>query len=76
MLCKAELFGDIPSAHAVMAARTPAEAKAVGRRITGFDQEIWDKVKFPLMVRLSVAKFSQAPLLHRRHCLSLLTRRR
>ena len=63
MLCKAKLFGDIPSAHAVMAARTPAEAKAVGRQITGFDQEVWDKVKFPLMVRLAVAKFSQAPLL-------------
>ena len=63
MLCKAKLFGDIQATHAVVATRTPAEAKAVGRQIAGFDQEIWDRVKFPLMVRLLVAKFSQAPLL-------------
>ena len=63
MLCKARLFGDIRATQAVMAARTPAEAKAVGRQIAGFDQEVWDKIKFPLMVRLLVAKFSQAPLL-------------
>ena len=63
MLCKARLFGDIPAAQAVLATRAPAEAKAVGRSIAGFDQEIWDRVKFPLMVRLAVAKFSQAPML-------------
>ena len=52
-----------------MLGRKPSRKCDVSRERTGtrgkqgFDQEVWDKVKFPLMVRLAVAKFSQAPLL-------------
>ena len=46
MAAKAELFGDEPSRRAILAAATPAEAKALGRGVVGFDDAIWSAERF------------------------------
>lgn len=59
MAAKARLFGDEASVPAILAARTPAEAKVLGRKVSGFDEERWAEARFELVVRGNVAKFGQ-----------------
>jgi predicted NAD-dependent protein-ADP-ribosyltransferase YbiA (DUF1768 family) len=42
---KARLFRDDVAQSAVMASSSPAEAKAVGRRVTGFEEDRWALVR-------------------------------
>jgi ribA/ribD-fused uncharacterized protein len=65
MAAKARLFGDEASVPAILAARTPAEAKVLGREVSGFDEERWAAERFELVVRGNVAKFGQDPELRR-----------
>lgn len=60
---KARLFGDQQSAAAITAAASPKEAKALGRRVAGFDAERWAAAGFDVVVRGNVAKFGQDPAL-------------
>ena len=63
MEAKARLFGDAEAAAAILGARTPAEAKRLGRGVRGFDEGTWVRERFDIVVRASVAKFEQnAPL--------------
>ena len=39
--------------------KSPGEAKALGREIINFKEEVWDKVSFDIVVRGNLAKFSQ-----------------
>jgi ribA/ribD-fused uncharacterized protein len=59
MAAKARLFGDEAPVPAILAARTPAEAKVLGRKVTGFDEERWAAERFELVVQGNVAKFGQ-----------------
>lgn len=59
MAQKAELFGDAVVAERIRAARTPGEAKALGRQVRGFDEARWLAERFELVVRGNAAKFSQ-----------------
>ena len=61
MAAKAELFGDEQVRKAILAARTPLEAKKLGRKVRGFDQKRWDEAKFDLVVEGNQLKFSQNP---------------
>ncbi|GHH79429.1 hypothetical protein GCM10018793_32200 [Streptomyces sulfonofaciens] len=63
MAGKAALFGDDASLPAILAARTPAEAKKLGRLVTGFDEERWARARFELVVAGNTAKFGQDPAL-------------
>ncbi len=63
MYHKAKLFGDDRACEKVLAAITPAEAKAVGREVLGFDQKLWEEKRFGIVVDANVAKFSQNPQL-------------
>jgi ribA/ribD-fused uncharacterized protein len=63
MAGKARLFGDEASVPPILAARTPAEAKSLGRLVRGFDEERWAAERFELVVRGNVAKFGQDPAL-------------
>ena len=63
MAGKARLFGDEASAEAILAARTPAEAKNLGRLVRGFDEERWNAARFDLVVTGNTAKFGQDPAL-------------
>ncbi len=58
---KARLFGDTAIRAEILAAGTPAEVKALGRKVRGFDEQIWERESFDLVAAGSVAKFSQDP---------------
>lgn len=60
---KARLFGDAPARSRILAARTPAEAKQLGRGVQGFDDARWEAARFDIVVRANQAKFSQNPAL-------------
>jgi hypothetical protein len=61
MAAKARLFGDEATHAEVLTASTPAEAKALGRRVRGFDEQTWERSRFALVVAASTAKFGQNP---------------
>ena len=65
MAGKARLFGDEDAVAPILAARTPAEAKNLGRLVRGFDDERWKAARFELVVAGNVAKFGQDPALRR-----------
>lgn len=58
---KARLFGDGVIRERVLAARSPAEAKALGRQVAGFDEAVWREARFGIVVTANEAKFSQHP---------------
>jgi ribA/ribD-fused uncharacterized protein len=41
----------------------PREAKALGRQVRGFDEQLWARRRFDLVVAGNVAKFGQDPAL-------------
>src|SRR5262245_22687560 len=61
MWCKARLFGDERTASKIIQARTPAQAKALGREVNGFDEAAWAAHRWNIAVAGSVAKFSNDP---------------
>jgi ribA/ribD-fused uncharacterized protein len=60
---KALLFGDSSVASRVLAARTPAEAKALGREVSGFSDSTWVSARLEIVVEGNLAKFGQDPAL-------------
>ena len=59
MFHKAILFNDIPISKQILeAADDPKQVKALGRKVRGFDQEIWDKKKFEIVIAANREKFS------------------
>ena len=56
---KATHFNDFVIADAILKAEEPKEAKALGRRVRGYDDKEWDKVRFEAMYKAVLAKFSQ-----------------
>jgi hypothetical protein len=61
---KANLFGDQDIRAQVLQALTPNAAKALGRSVRGFDNQIWLQHRFDIVVRANQAKFSQNPELN------------
>ncbi|WUT01368.1 NADAR family protein [Streptomyces sp. NBC_00708] len=61
MAGKARLFGDAEAAGQAVAAKSPAEAKKVGRLVRGFDDDVWKRERYALVVEGSVHKFGQDP---------------
>jgi len=59
MAGKARLFGDDEMLPAILEAPSPSEAKALGRRVRGFDEATWSDKRSRLVVEGNVAKFSQ-----------------
>ncbi|MBX7192658.1 MAG: NADAR family protein [Sandaracinaceae bacterium] len=55
---KARLFGDDDALAAVLAAETPAEAKAIGRAVRGYDDARWAAVRFERVALGCEAKFA------------------
>jgi ribA/ribD-fused uncharacterized protein len=64
MVRKALLFGDHKTAARIRAARTPAEAKKLGRAVQHFSESTWVTHREEIVLEASIAKFRQnAPLL-------------
>jgi ribA/ribD-fused uncharacterized protein len=60
MAGKARLFGDDEILATILQAETPADAKKLGRAVRGFDQDVWVKERYDIVVRGNVEKFRQA----------------
>ncbi|MFJ8142186.1 NADAR family protein [Streptomyces sp. NPDC096013] len=58
MAGKARLFGDGDALARVLAAGHPSQAKRAGRLVRGFDEEVWARERFGIVVEGSVRKFS------------------
>jgi len=60
---KARLFGDERALDRILQSPNPAVAKAAGREVQAFDEEVWADKRWDIVVRANYAKFSQnAPL--------------
>ncbi|MET8897238.1 NADAR family protein [Streptomyces albogriseolus] len=58
MAAKARLFGDAEGERRVLAAGHPSEAKKAGRLVRGFDEEVWRRERFGIVVEGSEHKFA------------------
>ncbi|MDE6775961.1 MAG: NADAR family protein [Ruminococcus sp.] len=56
---KALLFGDEKINTEIMKSGHPNQFKALGRRISGFNEEIWNNNKTAIVIKGNYAKFSQ-----------------
>ncbi|MFF8879723.1 NADAR family protein [Streptomyces flaveolus] len=63
MAGKARLFEDAEAERRVRAAGHPAEAKKAGRLVRGFDEAVWERERFRIVVEGSVHKFASDPAL-------------
>lgn len=61
MAQKALLFGDSVMHEKIITAKSPAEAKALGRHIQPFNEERWNANRFDIVVEGNYHKFSQHP---------------
>ncbi|OIN57390.1 NADAR family protein [Arsenicibacter rosenii] len=61
MAQKALLFGDKEIYDKIILAKSPAEAKTLGRQVQNFDEATWNAKRFAIVVEGSVQKFSQHP---------------
>jgi ribA/ribD-fused uncharacterized protein len=56
---KARLFGDADALAKILASTSPADAKAHGRAVRGYDDVAWGRARSEAVVRGNVAKFGQ-----------------
>ena len=61
MAGKAWLFWDDEMASRIIQASSPGDAKALGRSIRGYDEELWAASRYGIVVEGNVAKFGQHP---------------
>lgn len=61
MAQKAVLFNDLEIAQQIIAAKSPAEAKALGRQVKQFDEATWNDQRSAIVVSGNLAKFQQHP---------------
>ena len=65
MAKKAALFGDTATELRIRAVSDPAVQKALGRTVTGFDQECWERHRYDIVFTANRHKFIQNPDLRR-----------
>jgi len=61
MAQKALLFHNEQIYQQIIAARSPAEAKALGRQVRNFDEAVWNANRSAIVVRGNLEKFRQHP---------------
>lgn len=61
MASKARLFGDAEAERRAVDAANPALAKKAGRLVRGFDDAVWERERFGIVVEGSVHKFAAHP---------------
>lgn len=59
MAQKALLFGNEEIYQQILAAKSPAEAKALGRQVRNFDEAVWNAQRSTIVVRGNLEKFRQ-----------------
>ncbi|MCH5675709.1 NADAR family protein [Streptomyces gilvus] len=58
MARKARLFGDAEAERRALEAGHPSQAKKAGRLVRGFDEAVWERERFGIVVEGSVHKFA------------------
>lgn len=61
MAQKAILFNDEIAYRKIIQSKTPGEAKAIGREVLNFDNNIWEEKRFDIVLKGNMEKFSQNP---------------
>ena len=61
MYRKALLFKDKKIADKILQCSTPGEAKALGRKVTNFNNEVWNERRMEIVIEGNLLKFSQNP---------------
>ncbi|MET9734003.1 NADAR family protein [Streptomyces sp. NPDC006458] len=61
MAAKARLFDDSEAERQALAAEHPSQAKKAGRLVRGFDERVWQRERFGIVVEGSVHKFTAHP---------------
>ncbi|WP_160687607.1 NADAR family protein [Clostridium sp. C2-6-12] len=56
---KARLFGDKEIEEKIMSCNNPNEIKGLGRKVKNFDEEIWNDVKYSIVINGNYNKFIQ-----------------
>lgn len=46
---KARLFNDYEIAEEILQAKTPNQAKSLGRKVKNFDAQLWDEHKYEMV---------------------------
>ena len=59
MAQKALLFRDKDTFEKIMAEYNPVKIKKLGREVKGFDSDLWDKVKYDVILAGNYLKFTQ-----------------
>ena len=59
MYMKADTFGDTESMNAILDEHNPREQKKLGRKVKGFDKEVWDGVCREIVTYANYLKFTQ-----------------
>lgn len=59
MARKAELFGDREMQGQILGSNDQKQIKALGRRVRGFDQDVWNIFKYSIVLNGNWCKFSQ-----------------
>lgn len=63
MARKAAVFGDLARLALILAARTPAECKAMGRKVTPYDNAVWERKRYAIALEMLRLKFGQNQML-------------
>jgi ribA/ribD-fused uncharacterized protein len=58
---KALVFRDFETAEKIMSAKKPADQKALGRLVRGYNDQKWNEVKFKIVCNGNMLKFTQNP---------------
>ncbi len=61
MAQKAAMFGDIKTRELILAASSPKDCKALGRKVSPFDPAVWDAQRFQIMKDGNRQKYLQNP---------------
>lgn len=61
MASKARLFGDVDAERIAVGAAHPSQAKKAGRIVRGFDEDVWARERYGIVVEGSVHKFAAHP---------------
>ncbi|MDO5041832.1 MAG: NADAR family protein [Peptoniphilus sp.] len=59
MAGKAALFGDYEIYEQILQCSSPKKIKSLGRKVRGFDQKVWNKFKYSIVLNGNWCKFSQ-----------------
>jgi ribA/ribD-fused uncharacterized protein len=56
---KARLFRDEEIRERILKSTDPKEMKALGQKVKNFKQDLWDKAKYPIVLKGNYSKFTQ-----------------